>query len=197
MAAHYATAIRKVQRRGPYFLAGWSFGGLVAFEMAQQLIAAGEPVGWLGLFDSFVLDGLGDVPLEMDRALFASGARQYLEQLGLRLPVAEDVLARHEPAQQVEILLSGLAEAGTEFPQAVAQQARNLLNLWDLNAASGRAYRPRVYSGEITLFRAGDAELAAAGGGPDPVEQWEHLSARTDVWRATLRRLSPRNRVPR
>jgi len=178
MAAHYVMAVRKVQRHGPYFLAGWSFGGLVAFEMAQQLIAAGEPVGWLGLFDSFVLDGLGDVPLEMDRALFASGARQYLEQLGLPLPVAEEVLARHEPAQQVEILLSGLAEAGTEFPQAVALQARSLLNLWDLNAASGRAYRPRVYSGEITLFRAGDDELAAAGGGPDPVEQWQHLSAR-------------------
>ncbi|MCZ0900911.1 thioesterase domain-containing protein, partial [Microcoleus sp. HI-ES] len=38
MAADYIAALRTVQPKGPYFLGGWSFGGLVAFEMAQQLL---------------------------------------------------------------------------------------------------------------------------------------------------------------
>jgi len=37
---HYIKALRTVQE-GPYFLGGWSFGGLVAFEMAQQLLSSG------------------------------------------------------------------------------------------------------------------------------------------------------------
>ncbi|HEY9874808.1 MAG TPA: amino acid adenylation domain-containing protein, partial [Candidatus Obscuribacterales bacterium] len=37
MASYYIEALQVVQPRGPYFLGGWSFGGLVAFEMAQQL----------------------------------------------------------------------------------------------------------------------------------------------------------------
>jgi len=39
MAAYYIKALRTVQPEGPYFLGGWSFGGLVAFEMAQQLLS--------------------------------------------------------------------------------------------------------------------------------------------------------------
>jgi thioesterase domain-containing protein len=46
MAAHYLAEIRKVQPNGPYLLGGYCFGGLVAFEMAQQLRRRGgeEPV---------------------------------------------------------------------------------------------------------------------------------------------------------
>ena len=44
MAADYVTEIRRVQPHGPYFLAGHSFGGLVSFEIAQQLVRQGERV---------------------------------------------------------------------------------------------------------------------------------------------------------
>jgi acyl carrier protein len=53
MAAHYMKEIRAVQPNGPYFLGGLSFGGTVAYEMAQQLCAQGEEVGLLFLFDTF------------------------------------------------------------------------------------------------------------------------------------------------
>ena len=43
-----------VQRRGPYFLGGWCVDGVVAYEIAQQLRAAGELVALLGLFDPSV-----------------------------------------------------------------------------------------------------------------------------------------------
>ena len=52
MAADYVTAIRGVQNSGPYFLAGWSFGGTVAFEMARILEQAGETVAFLAMIDT-------------------------------------------------------------------------------------------------------------------------------------------------
>jgi len=52
MAAHYIAEMRTVQPRGPYLLAGWCFGGLVVFEMAQQLRRAGEKVEMLAMFNA-------------------------------------------------------------------------------------------------------------------------------------------------
>ncbi len=53
MAAHHLEEIRRVRPRGPYRLAGFSFGGLVALEMAQRLTRAGETVSFLGLLDTY------------------------------------------------------------------------------------------------------------------------------------------------
>jgi amino acid adenylation domain-containing protein len=52
IAAYYIEAIRTLQPQGPYFLGGWSFGGLVAFEMAQQLRQVGQQVELLALLDT-------------------------------------------------------------------------------------------------------------------------------------------------
>ena len=51
VAERYITAIRSVQPSGPYYLAGWSFGGLVAYEIACLLKEAGESVGLLAVID--------------------------------------------------------------------------------------------------------------------------------------------------
>src|SRR5207245_8817734 len=53
MAAHYIDELRTVQREGPYFIGGYSFGGMVAYEMAQQLRERDEQVGLLALFDTY------------------------------------------------------------------------------------------------------------------------------------------------
>ena len=52
MAANGLAAIRRTQPRGPYHLVGYSFGGLVAFEIARRLKLAGEDVALLGLIDA-------------------------------------------------------------------------------------------------------------------------------------------------
>lgn len=52
LAADYVAALRRHQPRGPYRLAGYSFGGVMVYEMAAQLRRAGEEVGFLGLFDT-------------------------------------------------------------------------------------------------------------------------------------------------
>ena len=51
MAALYVAEIRSMQPHGPYAIVGACFGATVAYEMARQLLAAGEEVGFLGLLD--------------------------------------------------------------------------------------------------------------------------------------------------
>jgi amino acid adenylation domain-containing protein len=85
MAAFYLQAIRAVQPAGPYQLAGWSMGALIAYEMAQQLTAAGETVSFLGLLDG--------------RSRQAEGAEEisqrdlprYLELAGLDIKIMENL----------------------------------------------------------------------------------------------------------
>jgi thioesterase domain-containing protein len=52
LAQSYLDAVRTTQPKGRYLLGGWSFGGLVAFEMARALRRAGEEVTLLALLDS-------------------------------------------------------------------------------------------------------------------------------------------------
>ena len=52
LARYYLDLIRKIQRSGPYFLCGYSFGGLVAYEMAMQLIDEGDSVSLIALLDT-------------------------------------------------------------------------------------------------------------------------------------------------
>ena len=52
MATQYVEEIRAFQSHGPYYVGGSSFGGLVAYEMAQQLAAQGEQVALLAFFDA-------------------------------------------------------------------------------------------------------------------------------------------------
>lgn len=56
MAAGYLAAVRTVQPRGPYLLGGYSFGGILAYEMARQAELAGDEVAKLILIDSYTPD---------------------------------------------------------------------------------------------------------------------------------------------
>jgi thioesterase domain-containing protein/acyl carrier protein len=51
-ARRYVEQLRCVQREGPYQLIGYSFGGVIAYEMARQLLGSGERVSFLGLLDT-------------------------------------------------------------------------------------------------------------------------------------------------
>jgi len=56
LATPMLETVRAAQPHGPYFLAGYSLGGMFAYEIAGRLRAAGEPVGWLGLLDTCAAD---------------------------------------------------------------------------------------------------------------------------------------------
>ena len=59
MAAHYVEEIRSFQPEGPYFVGGYSLGGQIAYEVAQQLRCLGQPVALLVLLDS---GSIGTIP---------------------------------------------------------------------------------------------------------------------------------------
>jgi amino acid adenylation domain-containing protein len=52
LAETYIERMKKIQPRGPYFIAGWSIGGTIAFEMARQLEEVGEETAFLALIDT-------------------------------------------------------------------------------------------------------------------------------------------------
>jgi thioesterase domain-containing protein len=164
MAAHYLEAIRAVQPAGPYYLAGFSFGGSVALEMAQQLCAHGEGVAFLGILDhtppptryrrpawtpAAAVDFLRNVPRWLAEDLWRAGRGHRLAALGRKAKAAGRLIgglvSRRGPG-------SGEADAAEVVGgRPVAEPFRRLLA--DHYQAL-RDYVPRVYPGTVTLFRA-------------------------------------------
>ena len=111
--AHAAiTAMREVQPRGPYRLIGYSSGGVTAYEMAQQLRAAGESVSVLVLLDSPVPDGADTrEPTEAET----------LADAGRLLGIAEPAQwPRH--AAELAALMRGAGLADATFGEREAQR---------------------------------------------------------------------------
>jgi thioesterase domain-containing protein/2-polyprenyl-3-methyl-5-hydroxy-6-metoxy-1,4-benzoquinol methylase len=69
MAKRMVTMIRFVQPVGPYRILGWSFGGILAYEIAAQLVAASEDVAFVGLIDTAYLPGL-EIPRPQPALVF-------------------------------------------------------------------------------------------------------------------------------
>jgi thioesterase domain-containing protein len=77
MAQRMVGIIRSVQPHGPYRLAGWSFGGVLAHEVAQQLLGLDEPVEFIGMLDSYAPN-----PLAQDKAMWSGEGLDKRQLLG-------------------------------------------------------------------------------------------------------------------
>ena len=145
MAARYVTAIREFQPAGPYRLGGWSMGGVLAFEMARQLVAEGAEVGWLALFDSHLEHpGQGELgeraPSGSDEELFWATFAQEVglswEALGLGKEALEE-LAKLPRAERFASIL-GAAHAAHVLPSSFG--LADLESRFDVTKACMRAY---------------------------------------------------------
>ncbi|HET7461385.1 MAG TPA: amino acid adenylation domain-containing protein, partial [Longimicrobium sp.] len=65
MAARLVAMIRQVRPSGPYRVAGWSFGGVLAYEVATQLVGQGQAVEFVGMFDSYAPAGPDTGPYDL------------------------------------------------------------------------------------------------------------------------------------
>jgi len=142
LAATYLDAARSVHT-GPWLLAGWSFGGRVAFEMARQLAAAGEEVAFLGMIDT----GLVEPPQQAER----SDADILIEALG-PIPIEAGELRR--AADPVALLVAAAQDRGLLPPGYDVAEARRLLALFKTHLEIARTDPPRPYSGRLTFFAA-------------------------------------------
>jgi thioesterase domain-containing protein len=172
MATHYIEALRGVQREGPYLLCGWSLGGVVAFEMAQQLRRQGNAVALLALIDSRAPDPrLLDIASD-DATLLINLARD------IGLEIAMDDLRELGPEEQLNYFL-GRGQKDQIIPiDFDLLQISRLFNVYKTNVRAWRNYKPEVYASRILLFRASEmAEKLDSSDLPDdPTLGWGRFS---------------------
>ena len=182
MAAHYIAEIRKFQPEGPYYLGGTSAGGLVAFEMAQQLVQQGAEVAVLALFDTWGPDYPRWIPgmtpgrrkfsrffdrvdLHVGNMLAAEGLSGKLEYLGTKTKRA---------ARQFALITRAAVErAETRWRERSEPMARELKRIEATARRATERYVEKVYPGRLTLFRASKQPMGAY---PDSELGWTRVA---------------------
>jgi thioesterase domain-containing protein len=152
MAACYVDAIREHQPQGPYRLAGWSMGGVAAYEMARQLAGRGETVEVLALIDTLapaLLVGEADPGGVGMIALFAAGLAW---AHGLDVPAVDFTGLDEDGA--LNLVMSLGREAGLLPPSIELAELRRLFDRFRANHYALYTYTPEPYAGDLLLFRA-------------------------------------------
>jgi thioesterase domain-containing protein/acyl carrier protein len=182
MAAHYIEVIRTVQPQGPYALGGLCFGGVVAFEMAQQLRLKGEAVSLVALLDSGVNSRRGrvawwgsflrnlprDLPswligaVQLNRFQWATLLRQKIRMTRASLRHAFRLSRNGSQQDGVPVRVQELWELSERHSKVARAQ------YWAINE-----YKPRVYPGRVTLFR---ARMQPFFSTHDPDKGWRQLA---------------------
>lgn len=152
MASRYLESLRVIQPKGPYFLGGSSFGGTIAFEMAQKLISQGETIALLALLDSPGGQQL-DVHLQGDAEVFA-----YLLNVGTNLSVSSQELQSLPPDQRLGYFLKNGGMARELLPDMDIEQIQPFMDVFQRNIEALKYYNPRPYPGRILFFRASDRD---------------------------------------
>jgi thioesterase domain-containing protein len=156
MAEFHLDAIRHVQPHGPYFLIGYSLGGLVSLEIAQRLSKAGEPIALLAMVDSY----------PDQRYLSPSQRlRLFLRLARWRASLAWAGADRNEPE---------VREGDHTNEQSTA---RVLERIKERQRRAWRNYRPQFYEGKINFVK---AEIASSFP-DDPVAIWSPLSRQFEI----------------
>jgi len=154
MAARYISEIRLVQPSGPYHIGGYSMGGSIAYEMAQQLRDAGEKVDLLGLFDAFPRYGprrslLADWFTQKGNTLSDSSATAVARYIGRGFGnIAQNV------GTAIWRRLFGLAWRFCE--RRMSTIPKPLHRPIAASYLASRSYRMRPYAGDAVLFMAED-----------------------------------------
>ncbi len=191
MATHYIRIARFVQPRGPYLLGGWSMGGLIAFEMAHQLLEQGEQVGLLSILDIWAPLPDRYPKLGTDAKLICEAVDSYMlyspasfSADTLPSPLAEEVLSRLTGDEQMRYLMS-VEKSLKQIPDDT--ELPEMYNIWKVYKTNIQAeydYRPTgKYPQKITLFHAEevvDKDIHTMGTEidvGDPTLEWDKLTS--------------------
>jgi amino acid adenylation domain-containing protein len=175
LASDYVRDLRRQQPSGPYFLCGYCWAGALTFEMARQLRQAGEEVGLLALIDA-ACPGTRAVPIA---AHVTRRGRSIWTRLSRNLRRLPQLRARAAP----QFLWERVVNLGTELVGTLAYSwsvrlRRPLLPAFRRRRQAllyaARSYRPPVYPGRVTLFRARNGTAAA---GPPALWGWDRVAA--------------------
>ncbi|MDQ6819898.1 MAG: amino acid adenylation domain-containing protein [Actinomycetota bacterium] len=145
MAAWYVDTVRELQPHGPYFLVGFCFGGVLAYEVAQQLMRAGEEVGSLVMLDSTL------------RSIMRRRPDRLATRLRRRAVTRSDVLPRSIQRKWL----------GEEFVSETMRLDRVRRRVY---GRAMRRYHVRPYPARAVLVRPEGSAAAYKGAGVD--ESW-------------------------
>jgi thioesterase domain-containing protein len=183
-ATEYLAQLRTAQPAGPYYLCGWSSGGALALEMAQQLLSAGEAVALLAIIDS--------APFNVELKQKPSPFRQLLRQLAnipawvredLLLSEPSDIFARARHKLSVWTRRTARhAIGGQETVRDVVDFPRRTAS-WEhfaeIHFSAFKRYVPKSYAGRVSVFTAPTHPLTWLN---DPAPIWRQLATTVDVY---------------
>lgn len=174
MAQDYIVAVRRAFPSGPIHLAGYSSGGLIAFEMAQRLMAQGTPVASLTLIDAQT--NARQWPLAIWLGLLTDRAKHHVRALA-RMTPGEGL--RHAAAIFRSLVRRILwrAGAGTEEPLRETRLPPALQAVAEATLKAVVAYAPRYYAGPVLLIVPERTDPMR----PDPARLWRRLCAAMTV----------------
>ncbi|PRY17646.1 AMP-binding protein, partial [Pseudosporangium ferrugineum] len=146
MARLYAKRLRRIQPRGRYYLCGWSFGGLVAHEMARQLQYEGSTIGLVAVIDGYPTSAYTGSPIRPED-LPEPNAQHVL------LAIAEllGIPRQNEALVTVEELQSGIF---SRMPPADAKMLDidGLAKALRHHMAISITHEPQLYRGDVLLL---------------------------------------------
>jgi amino acid adenylation domain-containing protein len=155
-AAYYVQQMRILQPEGPYLLAGISFGGLIAFEMAQQLRAQGQQVALLGLFDTTPPTAAFGSKLTPVKEHVTESLHQFTKPHSINL-----VQLFKSQIQVVQHLGAWLwfkyCKLAIIYHRMMQRSMPEYLENFNYvleNIRISRTYIPQAYPGQLTLFKA-------------------------------------------
>jgi non-ribosomal peptide synthetase component F/thioesterase domain-containing protein len=156
MASLYVKAIRRIQPRGPYYLGGYSMGGTIALEMAQQLDALGEETALLALFDTMNWSSV--LPASIWRKIYHVAQRVGFHGMNLFFldfqGKVEFLKEKFKLLRNRSYVWRGmlLARIGKKQSESSGKSLA-LARVWEANDRAILTYLPRAYPGKITDFR--------------------------------------------
>ncbi|MHC0061927.1 amino acid adenylation domain-containing protein [Nostoc sp. UIC 10890] len=155
VAARYIQELLVVQPQGPYFLAGHSFGGKLAFEMAQQLLRKGHKVALVAILDTTApFHQKNPSAFDLDNTKWLAELADTIEVVyGKKMDCSVDTLQSMVWEDQLKYVLERLKNADILPPDDEITQLNNMVQLLKANAVVN--YVPQeIYPTKITLLRA-------------------------------------------
>ncbi|MEX2092276.1 MAG: SDR family NAD(P)-dependent oxidoreductase, partial [Pirellulales bacterium] len=152
MVVDYAAALRELQPTGPYYMAGWSTGGIYAFALAQALESLGDDVALVALFGAPLPSICDDLDLD-DEARFLCDLVNFANCFtGTKARVDYDELLALAPAERFQAALAEAKRQGT-IPEATPQEyVRRLVNVGAANVRAIQTCDLRPLAAPVHLF---------------------------------------------
>ncbi|MDJ1168163.1 amino acid adenylation domain-containing protein [Roseofilum sp. BLCC_M154] len=156
MAAIYIEALQQIQPQGPYYLGGWSMGGVVAWEMARQLQALGQNVELLALIDSYA-PSQNKKPID-DTFLINALLEDLGGIFGKEFSISAQEIQPLQPAEQLSSILNEAKRLNILPPEISLEQMGRLFEVFKANLKAIYDYQPQPYSGRVALFSASESK---------------------------------------